>query len=356
MNDKTFDLLVVGQGLSGSVLSDLLLKDKKKIAVIDEGSLNTSSGVAAGIFNPVTGRRIVKSWMADALIPFAINYYRNLENELEELFFYEMNLLEILYTSKEINEWDSRMEEQEMKNYLAENVSESNYRNCLQDFKKLIRINNSGWMNINKFLEAFRNKLHALGCLIEERFDHNKLLIQNDFITYKNITSKGIVFCEGAETLGNPLWSWLPLVPAKGEILTFECVGLPEDFILMSGIFILPIGNNLFRAGATFEWKYENNSPSENGREMLVEKLTQVLRIPFTITDHRAGIRPTVKDRRPLLGKHYKYDNVFIFNGLGTKGVQLAPYFANQFADFLKGGLLNAEADVKRWYKLVHNK
>ena len=140
------------------------------------------------------------------------------------------------------------------------------------------------------------------------------------------------------------------MIPAKGEIVVIRCNELPQDFILLSGMFIVPIGDHKFRCGATYEWKFKNELPTESGKTKLLEMLNDVIKVDFEIIEHTSGVRPTMKDRRPVIGMHPEFSNVGIFNGLGTKGVSLAPYFANQFVEYLEnGGSLNIEVDVRRF-------
>lgn len=352
MIDHQYDYIIVGQGLAGTVLSNLLIEDQKKVLVIDQFNQHTSSQVAAGLFNPITGRRVVKSWMADTLLPFAENFYRNQEKEFSESFYHRKDVLEVIHSVKDQNEWTMRMSEPGMMKYEIKDVPENLYSETITDFNKLFRITSAGWLDLPLFISLWRNYLQKNELLYEGEFDYAKLKIEKDSIIYKGINSSCIIFCEGYKVLQNPFWKWLPLIPAKGEILTIECKGMPQEFILMSSIFLIPLGNNTFRAGSTFEWNFSNEQATQEGKNKIVDMLKNLLNIPFTIIDHRAGIRPTVKDRRPIIGSHPEHNHVYIFNGLGTKGVQLAPYFGDLFVKHLTGlSSLMEEVDVKRFSK-----
>ncbi|HBA65740.1 MAG TPA: FAD-dependent oxidoreductase, partial [Methylococcaceae bacterium] len=54
------DFLIVGQGLAGSLLAFELIQRNAQVMVVDDGRENASE-VAAGLINPVTGIRLVKS-------------------------------------------------------------------------------------------------------------------------------------------------------------------------------------------------------------------------------------------------------------------------------------------------------
>lgn len=346
MNECSYDYIIVGHGLAGSVLSYLLLKEGKKIIVIDKFNENSSSQVAAGLINPITGRRVVKTWMADTLIPCAEIFYRDLERELSADFYFRKDVLEVVNTVKEQNDWTNRTADPELKKYLSQDIPENNYRDKISDFKKIFRITSSAWLDIPKLI--FELSKH--NNIQNDFFEIPELIIEKERVIYRNLSARRIIFCEGAGVVHNAHWNRLPLLPAKGEIVTIECRNLPEDFIILRGIFLLPVGDHKFRAGSTYEWKFTDEKPSEKGKEKLLTALHELLKLPFTVIDHKAGVRPTVKDRRPLLGAHTEYKNIFIFNGLGTKGALLTPYFALHFIDFLeRSNDLLEEVDVKRF-------
>ena len=62
---------------------------------------------------------------------------------------------------------------------------------------------------------------------------------------------------------------------------------------------------NHYKVGATFNHKDKTSIPSKEGKEELIEKLKKVITVPYSIVEQSAGIRPAVKDRRPLVGNTY---------------------------------------------------
>ncbi len=346
----TYDYMIVGQGIAGSTLAFMLRKKGKNVFIIDKFSANSSSQVAAGLVNPITGRRIVKSWMADEALPYAFQFYDDYKIETGDDVFHSVDALEVTGSVHEFNEWTRRMDEQNLTKYFRTEAPNDLYRSKIREFIKLVRITSSGWMDIPLLVSGVRKIFESEMKFRNENFELSDLIISENRLSYQDITANNIIFCEGYKCLENKFWNYLPLIPAKGEIVVIKCPDLPQDFILLSGMFIIPIGEHRFRCGATYEWKFENELPTESGKSKLLGMLIDVIKVDFEIIEHTSGVRPTVKDRRPIIGMHPEYSNVGIFNGLGTKGVSLAPYFANHFIEYLENdGKLMSEVDVRRF-------
>jgi glycine oxidase len=345
-----FDYILVGQGLAGSMLYWFLVKEGKKVCVIDKFNPSSSSRIAAGIIHPVTGRRIVKTWMADVLIPFANKAYEEIGNHFNQKVFSKKNILELISSPKEVNDWNNKMASAELKGYLENEKKDDLYRNYLtEDFKK-VTVTNSGWLNISKMLSLFRDEMKDREILLEENFDYDSMATTEAGVTYKGIEADKLIFCEGAAAVRNPYWMHLPFLLSKGELLTIRSSEMKLEHIITKTIFILPVGEGLFKAGSTYSWNDLDDVPTSQAKENLVAQLKKIIRVPFEVVDHKAAIRPTVKDRRPFIGLHPQNKTVGIFNGLGTKGVLLAPFFAHHFSENLEGKIdLIKDVDVQRF-------
>jgi glycine oxidase len=330
------DYIIVGQGIAGSFLSWFFLRQEKTFIAIDEANDSSASTVAAGIIHPVTGRRIVKSWMADTLITFAERTYTDIEKYSGREIFHPLRIVELLASPKEYNDWMSRSAEQDLSEYVDGTDPGTRLDKYLHPFFKKITIKKSSRIDIGVLLEVIRTKLLAEKILRREKYDGAFLSLTKDGINYKDVAASKIIFCEGAQAVVNPYWKHLPFMPAKGEVITVEA-NMDLDCVLNRKIFILPAGKNTFRVGSTYSWKFENDLPTEAAKDYLIAELGAVLKIPFKVVAHQAAIRPTVRNRRPLLGLHPVHRQIGIFNGLGTKGCLLAPYFANHLTEFLAG-------------------
>lgn len=341
------DYLVVGQGITGTLLSYFLLKEGGNIIVIDDNRPFSSSRVASGVINPVTGKRIVKTWMIDDLLPVALNTYRSLEQELDAAIIRQCAVLDIFARHEEREIFEKRASE------------EPGYLNIIrdEDLEKYFNfhygvgaIAPAFLIDIHTLSARWRQFLSGRGLLQEEHFDIDKLQVREDGVVYEDITARKIIFCEGASGFDNPYFSLLSFSGNKGEVLIASIPGLPRDHIYKQGIKIVPWKENQFWIGSSFEWRFDHLQPTPIFRKRVEEHLKYWLKLPFEITDHWAAERPATVEYKPFAGVHPKFPAVGIFNGMGTKGCSLAPYFARQFArNLLFGEALLPDADIKRF-------
>jgi len=206
-------------------------------------------------------------------------------------------------------------------------------------------------IEMSKLLESYKDYLIKNDEFIEDNCDCNELIITANGVEWKNIQAKCVIFCEGVSTQQNPYFNWLPFVPAKGEILLVKIPKLKMNQMINKGIFVLPVGEEIYKVGSTFDWDDLSNDPTEKAKTHLIEKLDDLLKINYEIIDHKAGVRPTVKDRRPFIGIHPNHQEVGVFNGMGTKGALLAPFYAKQFVEHLENNTeLDPEVNILRYF------
>jgi glycine/D-amino acid oxidase-like deaminating enzyme len=336
-------ILIIGQGLCGSWLSYYLQKEGIDILVIDDERKYAASKVASGIINPVTGRRHVKTWLIDALMPFAVNAYQEMDASLIR----QKNILDFFPTHQMKDSFLNRICEKDNP-FLREND---------HDWKQFFRYSfgvgeiNPCWLvNVHAFLEKQKQNLLAGNVLIRERFEQENLRVENGMIRYQDLTAEKIIFCDGISSFQNPFFKSLPFVFNKGEALIIDCPGLPAENVFKSGISIVPWKENIFWVGSNFEWDYTHEGPSTSFKEQTEARLQSFLIPGFKILDHMAGVRPANKERRPFAGFHPQYKNVGILNGMGSKGISLTPWLGYGLAqNIIHGSGIHAEATVDRF-------
>jgi glycine/D-amino acid oxidase-like deaminating enzyme len=349
------DYIVVGQGIAGTALSYALIRKGSKVLVVDNGSVNSSSKAAAGIFNPVTGKRLARTWEADKLFPFLQEFYKAMEKDLQASFLHLLPIYRPFTSIEEQNSWIAKTSSPELSLYTDTRANAQLYSSYLHHPYGGMLIKQSGYIDIPVLLEAYKKFLISRNSYLQHDFNSTDVEVSDSQVTWKGIKAKKILFCEGTHIEKNPYFHWLPFQHVKGELLVVQIQGLETAYIINKGIFVLPIGNFMFKVGATYEWNELNWLPTAQARQEIIEKLKELIKIPFVVTDHLAGIRPASADRRPFIGLHPEYPVFGVFNGLGTKGVSIAPYFAQQFVDYLeKGKDLHKEVLTDRYFSLYY--
>jgi glycine oxidase len=344
------DFIIVGQGIAGSMLSWFLMEEKHQVLVIDNLNPSSATHIASGITNPITGRKFVKTWMADELIPFAASTYRGFETLFNTPLYHPLNIVKLFDSVKSQNDWSARCASPGYTAYIKnEQVIYLDPAKVKNDFGGF-EITGGSRVDASIFLINYRKLLQQKDALLDEPFTFGDLQLQGSHVEYKGKKAKCIIFCEGANAIENPYFKFLPFQLAKGECLILKIEDFYGGQVINGEVFIMPTNTkDQYYIGSTHEWNYDDNQPSDKGKNELLGNLSTVLKAPYQILEHKAAIRPTVKDRRPFLGFHPDYKNVGIFNGMGTKGLSLAPFFAEQFARHLvKGTAIMKEVDIAR--------
>ena len=290
--------------------------------------------------------------MADELVPYLNDFYPELEKHLNASFDTKIDILRIFKNWEQQNDFIAKTEDENYSQFINSENSETLNKNKVDNEFGYGTVTQSGWINTKLMLGMYREFLEKESLILNEKFDSDSLVIEEEKINYNNVSANKIIFCEGTLIQENPYFNYLPMVPTQGEVLTIKIENLSLNKILNKGFFIMPLGNDLYRVGATYNWKIKHCDSTEEGKNELIEKIKTVLPQKFEIVNHQAGIRPTVKDRKPLIGLHPEHKNLGVFNGMGTKGILIAPYFANHFCEFLEGNSeLEKEVNIDRFNK-----
>lgn len=326
------DVLIVGQGLAGSLLYHELEKRMLSACVISSSQIPAATKVAAGMVNPLVFKRVVPSWMAVETYPIMYQTYAEIEAKLGKKLFYELPILKLI-GEKELDWWLERSKDPAVSKFI-DSIEEYPKYIGIQDYRACAKIRQCGYLDAASFLIHYRNYLTTAGKLLDEVFSYEQLKINDNRILYKSIRCNKLVFCEGVHAMKNPFFKHVVFYPTKGEVLSFEDNNLEFDAIINKDVFIMPRSGS-FLSGSTYIRSDLTWDPSLEGRDQIINKLSKILNKNPTKITLQAGVRPTIKDRRPVLGLHPKHQNIGIFNGLGTKGVSLAPYFANIMAELI---------------------
>ena len=344
------DYLIVGSGLAGISFSEIALQNNKSILVLDNNSQN-SSKIAGGLYNPVILKRFTEVSQAKNHLLVMNDFFSNLEGKLNCKVNFSMPVLRKFFSIEEQNNWYFASDKVNLAPFLSTNIISRKYAGIDSPFG-YGEVLQTGYVDTSFLLKKYREYLIENNLFLEESFDYSLLQEEGNSIRYKEISVRNIIFAEGFGMHANPYFKGLPLDGTKGELFIIKAVALDLDVIINTSVFILPLGNDLYKVGATYNWADKTDVPTEEGKTELIEKIKEILNCDFEIIEHLAGVRPTVKDRRPLVGTHSKHNSIHILNGLGTRGVMLGPALAKALfenIEFQKP--LDKEIDIKRFDK-----
>jgi glycine/D-amino acid oxidase-like deaminating enzyme len=336
--------VIVGQGVAGTLLAFELERRGVDFHIIDSGK-NYSSAIAAGIMNPVVFRRLTKSWMVDECWELAIKTYKSIEEKLDVHFFHSKPMRRLYASEQEADYWRDKTKRDDFSKYISEYPEEDVCPDYANNTFGCGLVNQVHHMDVQVFLNATRNYFELQGKLTTAEIDYYAL--QSELDSGK---IAGVIYCQGYQNIENPYFKNLPVQTTKGQILTVEMQNVRENELLNRKCFMLPLGNNKFRVGATYEWENTTLHTTEEAQQEISEKLKSLIHTPFKVVEQNAGIRPTSPDRRPILGEHPETKKQFLLNGLGTKGYLLAPWCVQELcAHIFDGKTLHPEVDLNRF-------
>ena len=347
------DYLIIGQGLCGTWLSWYLTKENRGFVVIDKNEPHTPSKASAGIINPVTGRRMVRVWMAEQILSFIHEAYHEIGNFLDITAISQKNIIDFFPNAHQRQVFLERIEEGE--EYLNSYPEQNQFNSFFNYDLGCGEIRHSYIAHVETLLPAWRQFLKSNRRLREEDFKFENLVIKEGSVEYGDIIAEKIIFCDGLDSFDNPFFKPLPFAPNKGEALIVEIPDLPNQHIYKKGFLLAPLqGMGIFWLGSNYQWSFPHAEPTSEFYEQAERHLNAWLRVAFKILEHKAALRPATLERRPFVGLHPQQKNIGILNGMGTKGCSVAPYFAHQLTNqLLYEKAIAAEADIKRFSKIL---
>ncbi|MBR5623019.1 MAG: FAD-binding oxidoreductase [Opitutales bacterium] len=341
------DFIIVGQGLAGTLLALELEKRGRKVLVVDDGWKTAASQVAAGVLNPVTGMRIVKTLGADDLVPAAKRVYADLAVRFGKTFFRETPFYRFYTSEHERSVKAKREQDPDYAGWLSQDVSA--YSLCgggLADRLGGFFVERAGWLDIPSLLECARAEWVSRGALLEEKFEYADLEVSRSGAKWRGRElCGGVIFCEGFRVRENPWFGHLKWQPAKGEFIEIELAGTEvfQGQILKSSVAAIPLGGTRWRVGTNYDREQLDTQPTAEVAERLRRSFCNTFAPAKNpeeakIVAHRAGVRPAVQGTLPKVGAHESHAKLFLFNGFGSKGVTWLPLYAERFAEKLAAG------------------
>ena len=344
------DYIIIGSGLAGISFAEIALNNNKSILVIDDKS-QKSSRIAGGLYNPVILKRFSEVWNAQEQLVLMDYFYDQVEAKLQTKFNFRLPILRKFFSVEEQNNWFIASDKPLLAPFLSTKLIHKKYAG-IDSPHNYGEVLHTGYVNTALLLDKYQEYLRAGNLFIDESFDYTKLIFDESFVQYKNLEVKHIIFAEGFGIHANPFFNDLPLDGTKGELFIIKAPELDLDVIVNTSVFILPLGESLFKVGATYNWKDKTDLTTEEGKTELLERIQEIISCDFEIVSHFGGVRPTVRDRRPIIGTHYDHKQLHVLNGLGTRGVMLGPAMAKDLFDYIENQKpLDPTIDICRFYK-----
>lgn len=307
---------IVGQGLAGTCLAWHLWWRNVPFVILDDGS-GGSSRVAAGLVNPVTGKNFEPSKQIDGFLPEALEFYQKLEDDLFGRFWHPLPVLRLAAEDEEWKKMLGKSGRADIAPWVA-GIDMS----PADGWRGAMWLAGGGRLDTRAFLDHSREFFVQAGIYQNRRWNPDD---------QAGVT----ILCEGAS--GLMLGRCGSHRCAKGEILTVSAAGWDESHIRVGGGgWLVPLGGGRFKAGATYEWHQLDQQPTPAGREHVESIIRRLAGSGYEILTHEAGIRPIIRRSEPLIGP--LADDLWIFNGLGSKGTLYAPGMARRIACWLLDG------------------
>ncbi len=342
------DICIIGFGLAGMAVTRHAEMRQMSFDVISDGS-QMSSKVAGGLLNPVSVKRMKPVWQVENFMDYARSYYSDLSKKLNTELFSEIPIQVYIHNTEQENNWYEAYDNPRIKPFINPKLNENSSNSGLKT--NLLGKINANLVTLDDLIASYTKTLIEENIFISEKFNYQKLIIEKDFVNYGNNKYKHLIFCEGFGVSKNPFFNDLGIYGNKGDYLIFHSEELKLKTIAKAKYFIIPLGNHLYKFGATYQREPLNHNPSETARKQMTEALDKMIAVPYRITEQICGIRPTTRDRKPILGTHYKYKNLHILNGFGSRGVMTSPKLGHDLLEHIFNGKpLDKEVSIQRIY------
>ncbi len=344
---KRLEYIVVGLGIAGVSFCEQLLRNGKSFVLFD-GTQKGATFYSGGVFNPIVLKRFNAAWNAKSFFPTAVSFYRELTVKLEHEIFIETPIYRIFKSIEEQNNWTVASDKREMQQFLSSKFINNDNPRILTPFG-YGKVKGSAQISVIEFLSLYKELLINNNSFIPESFQYELLKIEKDEVAYKDLIAKKIVFADGAAAIHNPFFPKNGLICNKGEYLIIDAPELKLNVLLKGALYVIPLGSSHYKVGATYSRDDSSLMTTGAAKVEIISKLKSMIDCPFEVIGHTAGVRPTTRDRRPLLGNYGKYGSIAFLNGLGSRGFLMAPLLAEiLYKNLEKGMVIPKEMDINR--------
>ena len=352
---KHVDYIIVGMGIAGLVFSKTL-RDKGKSFVVIDNPKQGATKVSGGVLNPTVLKRFTPAWNTVEFVLKAAPFYESLARDIGQQVLSGVAIHRILASVEEQNNWMVACDKEILSRFLSPEIVNNNNTAISAPFG-LGAVTQAQIMRPYALLKTYQDFLENQDLYIKDQFDYQGLIVSKSFVQYKDVKATRIVFAEGSGVVHNPYFT-LDVSPKgkkvfvgnKGEYIIIKAPGLQSQAILKGPVMVIPLGDDLYKVGASYGRDDYSTNATLGACEEISAKLSKMISCDFSVVDQVTGIRPTVKDRKPLVGCLQNSKSVSFLNGLGTRGLTMAPGLAGHLYDYLESDVQIPELiDIKRF-------
>lgn len=341
---KKVDYIIVGAGYAGLFFAHQLHQDGKTF-VIFSGKEKGASHVSAGMVNPAVLKKFTTFWLAQEQLDFLQKTLAEIQNYTGVNYFIPEPVHRIFHDEQERGLWLKKSDSDGLKDFLSKDFTQ--FPIILNPFSTG-EVMQSGRLNVPEFFAGVTGYFKKSGNLSEDHFAYEELDTSEK--QYREYRYQNIVFCEGMNVTANPFFRHIELQPNKGHHLTVKLSKKPAGKTFKKKHFLFPLNANEHYYGGTYDRDRTDHHIDENAVAQLKNGLAEFYPFPFQTLAVEYGFRPTVKDRRPIIGRHPIEEDLYVFNGLGARGVLNGCFFAQSLFQLIENGVpLPPEVDISRF-------
>ncbi|CAA7386706.1 NAD(P)/FAD-dependent oxidoreductase [Chryseobacterium fistulae] len=342
---KNVDYIIVGDGYAGLFFAHQLIKHQKSFVIFSEGK-KSASHFSAGVINPVILKKFTTFWKAQEQIDFLKETLLEIESYTGENYLLDAPIHRIFHDENEQRLWLKKSENIDLSNFLSRNIER--IEGVKNDYNAG-KVNYSARLEVNGFFKGLLSFFESKKQLVNENFDYSQLNTLKS--SYQDFYFKNIVFCEGMGVKENPYFSDIAVIPNKGHHIKVQISSsIPENITIKKKHFLFPTHDGLYFYGGTYDREQLHHYVDDSAVGQLINGLSEFYPYDFDVKEVNFGFRPTVKDRRPIIGRHVNYKNMYVFNGLGARGILNGCYFSKSLYDFIEKGIpLDKEVSLERF-------
>lgn len=321
-----------------------MLSADRNVLVLDaEQPAAGASGAAAGLVNPLMGRKAKAVWRIGA----ALDAFDTLLREAHApSVFSGGGVLRPAVTDKQVAFFQEAAERHAaFAEWLPAEAVKDRFPDVVTAGGALL-LPRGGAADVSALVNALLEAAQERGATVQtgtrvtgwEETDAavHATVARNEATT--TLTAEHLLLAVGQGFSSLPALEALGLYGVKGQTLR---VGRPEELgalLPMSGRgYVVPDGDTLI-LGSSYEHDFDDLTPSDEATQYIRQKTAQMLPAieMAPVLDVKVGVRVYAPDSNlPIAGPLPEHERCWVFTGLGSKGLLTAPLIARSLPEYL---------------------